>query len=50
MVVKSERKVLFGQMRYRWIDLMEIHPYILLKPTIVTLLESKTAKNLKNSH
>ena len=40
LVIKSERKVLFGQMRYHWIDLTEVHSYKLIKPTIVALLES----------
>ena len=43
--VKSECKVQFGQMRYCWIDLMEIHHYKLFKPQFVVFLELKTRLN-----
>ena len=50
MTIKSEREVRSGQMRYRWIDLIEIHHHKLFKTPSLAFYDSKTAKNLKNGH
>ena len=49
-VIKSEREVRSGQMRYRWIDLIEIHHQQLFKTPSLAFYDSKTSKNLKNGH
>ena len=47
MEVKSERKVGFGQMRYRMIDLMEIHHYKLIITPLVHFWALKHPKTSK---